>query len=336
MSHLSALFLILLFVGCSTPPATVNDDKPSRLDLRNFGPEFQLFMKASEPDPSEAKLIKNWKELVEAKDKSFFQRTVMDADRPAEADYKKTLTEAWPVLQKYKMEIDLEFSKFPELLKENLNSFSKLFPDFDLSKTPVYAVPSLLKFNGRATEAYGPKVLAFGLDTIVYFRHEPGFVTGAKLTSNSKVLYAHEMFHVYHGEKQKLVNAKDDESGTLFNDAWNEGLATYASNLVNPSASDADLLMDSELARHCSIRGAELLTKFKKIGNLRSQSPKGKKLYRTWFLLSSKDKEIPLRAGYCVGLLIAKKIANSGVTISEMASWPFAKIPSQLLQYIAE
>ena len=329
-----AMYRILLCASLFICTACASHSRISptqQLDIHSFKKEFQYFLKVSK-NQDEATVWRNWQTAVQAKDPIFFQQVVAEAaDTPNwEEKIRASLKKAWPILQKYELEIEAEFEHFPQLLQENLTIFQKTFPDFDLSQTPVFAVPSLLKFNGKGTEAYGPKALAFGIDTIVYFRKEPRFFPRVNAKSNAKVLYSHEMFHIYHGQKQGLASDFALSNGTLLNDAWNEGLATYVSGLINPAASDADLLMDANLAESCKESGETLLQNFKKIAFEKSNSPKGKELYRNWFTLASKDQSLPLRAGYCVGLLIARRMTETGITAIEMATWPYAEVPSRL------
>ena len=79
-----------------------------------------------------------------------------------------------------------------------------------------------------------------------------------------------------------------------------------------------------------------LLKKFKKIGSVKTQSELGREHYRTWFSGSSENKEIPRRAGYCVGLIIARKLANSGIQLSEMVGVPYLQVPIYLSNHLAD
>ncbi len=154
------LFIALIFLssGCAS------------LDLHNFRDEFHQFMENSGGKSEDVAWV-NWQKTVEKKDKNYFQKVVAEsASEPNwQEKYRKSFGKAWPVLQKYEAKIDEEFRLFPQLLQKNASVFIQMFPDFDLSKTPIFAVPSLKKFNGKGTEARVSKALSFGIDTIVFF-----------------------------------------------------------------------------------------------------------------------------------------------------------------------
>ncbi len=92
--------------------------------------------------------------------------------------------------------------------------------------------------------------------------------------------------------------------------------------------------MDSNLSQACKRSGDDLVEKFVVIGDARTQSAKGQELYRKWFLLSSEDASIPLRAAYCVGLLLVRRIAKTGLSVKDMAAWPYEKVPENIRYYI--
>ena len=318
--------------GCTSGRISERNPRLSQgIEIHSFKDEFRYFMKTSQNTDANT-VWKNWQDQVESKDPLFFQEVVADSldTQDWQEKYRTSMKNAWPYFVKYADEINAEFDKFASLLEENLMVFQKIFPDFDISKVPIYAAPSLLRFNGQGSEASGRRLLAFGIDMIVVMREEPKLIPRMVATSNPKVLYAHEIFHIYHGLKQGVNRQVILAKGTLANGVWNEGLATYISGQINPQASDGDLLMDSELARQCQLYGERLLRRFKSVAHDRLQTPVGKAEYRDWFLLSSKDNSLPIRAGYCVGLVLARKIAAAHIDIREMVSWNFEDIPTHL------
>jgi hypothetical protein len=309
--------------------------KPSETGIRYFGTEFHQFLVSSR-SLSEDRAWQRWQGLLESADPVYFRKVVGGEGRDAdwERSYRAAFGKALPVWRKYQAEIEAEFTRFPSLLSENLAAFRREFADFDLQGVPVYAVPSLLRFNGKATEAAGPKTLSFGIDTIVLMRLEPHFLPGMDARSNAKVLYAHEIFHVYHGKAQGGASAEADSLGELANDAWNEGLATFASAVLVPGADEADLLMDAGLASACREQGEALAHRFRFVAHERTQSEKGRALYRDWFQFSGQDSTLPKRAGYCVGLILARRASRAGFTLRQMAGWTYREIPSRLEAFL--
>ena len=108
----------------------------------------------------------------------------------------------------------------------------------------------------------------------------------------------------------------------------------YVSGLLNLEAPDGDLFMDSELARRCRDEGELLLRRFKTVAFESRQSIEGKNAYRDWFLISSQDKSLPIRAGYCAGLVLIRRMAAANISVQEMASWKFVEIPERLKRFI--
>lgn len=334
MQKIYILLLLQSLINCASVSQTDASSETS-LDIRSFRSEFNQFMDLSGRSNA-ADAWRIWKETVAAKDPSFFEQVIGGSldNKNWEASYQEAFTKAWPKLQKYRNEMNIEFDRFPNLLKENFLLFKKMFPDFDLSKIPVYGVPSLIRFNGQGASVNGRTVLAFGIDTIVLLDREPQFFPGTYATSNPKVLYAHEIFHIYHNEKMKFTRDVFMQRGNLIHSAWLEGLATYVAGLMNSTASDADLLMDSELGKTCQESGDALLSQFRKVARETFRSERGRDLYRNWFLLSSKDKTLPVRAGYCVGLTLVRRMAQKKIDLETMVSWTIDDIPKHVEEFI--
>jgi hypothetical protein len=307
-----------------------------KLQIKNFGKEFSEFVHNARAD-NEKEALKDWVKFVESKDPNFFSQVVGGSLENADwrPGYEKSFVRTLPYFRRYESQIASEFARFEQKLVSAIESFSSIFPDFDIADTPIYGVPSLLRFNGQSAEVNKRPILAFGIDTVVIFSKEPNLVPKTQFRSNSDVLYAHEIFHIYHNRKQGFSIEKLLQLGRLINAAWNEGLATYASQIVNPRASDGELLMDDVLARECAANKSKLMRRFALIAQVKFGDSKSRDLYRDWFLLSSKNNTLPIRAGYCVGLTLVRKAAEK-FSASEMASWQFEEVSSKLAPLIAE
>ena len=55
----------------------------------------------------------------------------------------------------------------------------------------------------------------------------------------------HELFHIYHHQLYHPITNPPYHEDAIYNSLWIEGLATYISSLLNPSASPAELLLDT-------------------------------------------------------------------------------------------
>ncbi len=183
-------------------------------------------------------------------------------------------------------------------LSSTMDSFLKSVPglnkDFD-----VYITHSFGDMDG-GTRKIGDKVyFILGIDGMV--KYHKGF--------NSEIpFFHHELFHVYHGQYLP-------EDQVMWIALWAEGLATYASEKLNPDASMKDLMLDlpegmvSRIDKNLDYHWADLTKKM----TSRSDAD-----YEAYFLMSSKDKKIVPRAGYYLGYLIAKEIGKTK-SVPEMA-----------------
>lgn len=332
--NVTLILVVLIFSGCASKNAASKAIDQSRVSIKNFGKEFDEFMFKSK-DAKERDAFGVWSDVVESKDPSFYSQVIGNSLFNADwrSGYEQSFARTLPYFKKYEFQIKDEFSHFDQRVIAAIGAFSSIFPDFNLSQVPIYGVPSLMIFNGQSAEVDKKPVLVFGIDMIVILKNESGLIPGAQFKSNSDVLYAHEIFHIYHNKKQGFSEEKVLQSGRLIHAAWNEGLATYASSLVNPNATNGELLMDDALAKECSLKQGELIKKFARIANMEFGKPEGRSIYKDWFLLSSKDKNIPIRAGYCVGLTLARMVAQK-FSISEMVSWRFEEVPDKLSSFL--
>jgi uncharacterized protein YjaZ len=187
-------------------------------------------------------------------------------------------------------------------------------------ETTVYFLPGFT-FNGKVDrltpDAQKPSLFV-GTDRTVDFK------------SDVEVLMAHELFHVHHFEQVT-------EMGKIFSVAlWTEGLASYASGEIAGVEDLAEILMDSTLAAGC--QNAETVhqwaQEFRAIAELSEEVPEAEELYRAWFLMP--ESQPVKRRGYCVGYHVAKRVAASGVSLSEMAHLGYAAFHPRVMKILSE
>ena len=153
----------------------------------------------------------------------------------------------------------------------------------------------------------GQFYLLFGVDMIARYHR------GQDLAP----LFAHELFHVYYaqrhaedGRSTKLVESIKEEaeerSDPLYRSLWDEGLATYVSEVLSPGATPASLMLDTPagLAAACDRNRAFL------IDDLRHElDSRDAQTYASYFFGGPVTGERPARAGYYFGYLVAKSLA---------------------------
>jgi hypothetical protein len=186
--------------------------------------------------------------------------------------------------------------------------FLKIFPDFRC-RTYVAFGPSFFRFDGHGyLGPDGRERMLFGVDMIAML-HGP---------EDLPAFFDHELFHLY----QDQVAARPRPLETLAAWAmWNEGLATYVSQRMNPSLSaqqvlwfPADLVakMRPELSRAAGLLLADL-------GKADEQT------YARWFQAGHSAQGLPPRAGYYLGYLFAAEMGKR-YALADLPRLPFGTV----------
>ncbi len=236
-------------------------------------------------------------------------------------------------LPKIHDDIVKNFNEFEGVVNEQISHFRETFSDLDLSGLEIVAAPSLLRFNGQVSIVNKKPVAGFGMDMIAFLKHKPNFLPGMNYRHNSSVFYSHEIFHFYHNKKQGLQWLSRDEYNAMATMAvplWNEGMATYISRHVNPEAKLGELFMDANLVDTCVPQLDHLKKMYAEI--VHKKHPDNQIDYVNWFLLSSKNKEVPIRAGYCLGYFVAKDLIEQH-GLETALSWELDKIIENVGNY---
>jgi len=194
-----------------------------------------------------------------------------------------------PTMRRLSTQIASDLPRFQQ-------SFRRLFPDLCWTGT-VYYLASLGGFDGATREVDGKTALMFGIDMIA-------FVHGSR--ANLEPLFHHELFHLYHRQFDPPGSAAEDEAAPVLWGLWGEGLAVYASKVLHPKATNAELLMSDALVEQTRRVLPALVTELR--AKLASTSME---TYRDFFLGNGKRTDVPKRAGYYVGLLVAEEVAKT-------------------------
>jgi hypothetical protein len=203
-------------------------------------------------------------------------------------------------LQAYLPAIRQIHARFQEQCEAIQATFLKAFPDFDCAKARVYLMLSLFRFDGKIPHD-DPHMLLLAVDGLAKFH-------GAD--TRLPVILSHELFHVYHFQVNPLPPGVDDVA--LYRLIWQEGLATYVSQQLNPNASLADVLLDPRLAqegpRYKQVVARDLLTQLESVDDATAAR----------FLSYWPGGQMPARMGYLIGYEIAKKMAAT-LSVRELA-----------------
>ena len=283
----------ILFSGCS---ATLKTSEVSAPRIHNMAPDFIAYWNRVKAMPTD--------EQVRFLKSDFFPK--------------------FPEFYKYKIQKWKKNGIMPdEELAKHLNEFHQLEAEFVLKTTEITSnlnstmasfiksVPGLNKdFDIYITHSFGEMdagtrriedkiYFILGVDAMV--KYHKGF-------STETPFFHHELFHVYHGQFLP-------EEEILWVALWAEGLATYASEQLNPNASMKDLMLDLPEGMICEI---DANINYYWMDLTKRLTSKSEVDYETYFLLSSKHKNIVRRAGYYLGYLLAKEIGRTR-SVPEMA-----------------
>jgi hypothetical protein len=182
--------------------------------------------------------------------------------------------------------------RMPELLRNGYARFRQRFPDLRWNG-PVQVIPSLLSFDGGTRTVLGRTNLFFAPDGIARYHQE-----GVDLCA----FFAHEFFHIY--QDQFLPEAVAPQRDPLWRALWSEGLATYVSGQLCAGTTEAGVLMSPTLAADTRAVLPQVLKELR--AQLHSTD---QKVYRRFF--AGQPTDIPFRAGYYAGYLVARRAARS-------------------------
>jgi Predicted Zn-dependent protease (DUF2268) len=202
-----------------------------------------------------------------------------------------TLEQYLTSLPAYLPAIEHLHRRFEEQLASIQARFLKAFPAFDSSRARVYLMLSMFRFDGKIPHD-NPRMLLLGLDGLAKFHGADAPIS---------VILSHELFHVYHFQVNPLP--RDADQIELYRLIWQEGLATYVSQVLNPEASLADVLLDPRLATE----GPKFVPRF--AHNLLTQLESRDDETAARYLSYRRGGQIPSRMGYLIGYQIARRMA---------------------------
>ena len=112
----------------------------------------------------------------------------------------------------------------------------------------------------------------------------------------------HELFHVHQANLHP--NAPENVAESL----WEEGLATYVSDALNPGATNDELSVPDALIAETTPRIPDLSRRL--LAHL--DDPEGGPVYKQFFYGSTeKVTEVPPRSGYVIGWRIARELGKT-------------------------
>lgn len=200
----------------------------------------------------------------------------------------------------------------------HLARFAEAFPDFDAQASPVALLPSLFRFDAHLEPDGASLPLFFGPDGIVRY-HGAGADLG--------VLFSHEIFHCYQAQKNPAISL--DPHAPVYASLWLEGVATWVSERLNPGASLLHVLLDDEALYR---RGPQTLRRVARA--LLDRLDSREDADQAAFFSSGAAAEWPARAGYYVGLRVARRVGET-LAPAAMAALPAPFVRERLAHELA-
>lgn len=188
--------------------------------------------------------------------------------------------------------------------------FRTFFPDY-APDMPVYLLHSLGEMDGGTRELNGKVVAIFGADVIAKI-HDPASI-GPFLD--------HEMFHFHH------VRYFPD-CPALWCSLWQEGLATYVAERMNPGLDDRALLLAVPRAIRPEVEPR--LTEAMCLVRSKLQSTDEDDYAMLFFANGGKSQgSWPPRFGYYLGYVLAKQLGGT-MPLDHLAKLPPDEITTKL------
>jgi hypothetical protein len=281
--HKNSRWLICCLVLAAVCPA-LGGNAAADLPVSDLIPELFNFLSTAPKDKEErAKLFAQL--VIQPHPEIYSRPDVFRTDLPALELYLDGLASYLPAIQLIHERIEAQRTSIEA-------KFLNAFPDFKISKARLYLMLSLFRFDGKIPHD-NPRMLLLGLDGIAKFH-------GAD--AQLSVILSHELFHVYHFQVNPLPY--DTDNIPLYRLIWQEGLATYVSQALNPDASLSDVLLDPRLASEGPGRiagmSASLLRDLTSVDDLTAGR----------YLSYRGVGPTPSRMGYLIGYEMVKKAAT--------------------------
>lgn len=211
-------------------------------------------------------------------------------DGRSHADFDRMIARSLAAFPGQRADFEAVERQFDAAYRAELARFRQTFPAFRLS-TPVYFLHSLGEMDAGTRVIGGRRVLIFGADGIAQYDTPDAL----------PMLFDHEFFHMVHSRSFPGCLA-------VWCGLWREGLAVYASSVLNPGASDRQLGLEDPgqlrpaVERH---RREALCLLQSKLGGA------GRATTRLFFLSGGGTRDLPPRFGYYLGYRIAQRIGQT-------------------------
>jgi hypothetical protein len=180
-------------------------------------------------------------------------------------------------------------SAFAADLPRHVATFTATLPDYQ-PQVETWFLHSLGEMDGGTREFNGRRYLIFGADLMARLHGE----------GDESAFFHHELFHTHHD----VVSPACDAQG-MWQPLWREGLAIYVSKVMNPNATESEMLLDFP-AGALEHTKAQLQASWDNLAPLLDNTDA--KYYAPLFSTGKDDSGLSPRRGYYLGYLVARDI----------------------------
>ena len=288
MKRMICLLLAGALTACARPspiPAVPAVPVTQGLPLVDLTDDFARFQAAS-VGIDKAERVTAFKRHFEPLIPGFYDRTTVGP-----FDYGDLILKALDAYPEQRAGIEQVSRTFQSMAVPARSRFEALFGPMG-SLPPIILLHSLGEMDGGVRTLPGTgRTLVFGADVIARLH----------LAHGAEPFVHHELFHVFHGNRFTACDA-------VWCDLWSEGLAVYASELLNPGASDAQLLLTEPTPLRAAVERNRKAAFAELLPLLDSTSREGS---GALFSNGKGDGALPPRAGYYLGYLVAREAGKT-------------------------
>lgn len=284
----AGLLPALLLAACARPGAT----PPAPPPYSDFSDAFPAFYDRTAGLDEEARLAAFKRDVA-----PLFPGFYAPRDGATQEQWDKAVNRAIADFPKVREQYEAVQRTFPAAYVAAKSHFARFFPG-STAALPTYFVHSLGEMDGGTRVIDGHNVMVFGADGMALY-HTP---------EDLGPFFDHELFHVEHG-------AYFAECEEVWCALWIEGLATAASEVMNPGIGPAAMMLETPrpIAPEVDAHWREALCEI--AANFESRD---RDIYRGLFMGGGQEQRFPPRWGYYVGYRLAKQ-ALTQHTLQELA-----------------
>jgi hypothetical protein len=266
----SAFVGVLLLLSA---PANAADD----LHVVDLTDEFDRFVMATQDMP-DAQRIKAFEKQIGPIGNGFYARE----RNPDGYDFRVLLQlKTYPQRRTATLTVSLRFN---ELFARARQNFEAVFGPVS-SRQPVFLLDSMGELDGGTRDLKGGTTLLFGADVIAEVH------SGKDMTA----FFYHELFHLYR-------QSRHIDCAAVWCSLWEEGLATYVSSRLDPTANEDELILTLPEPIRPAVEADRGRAVCEVVRRLESTTDRD---FSALFQGDDRLPGFPSRMGYYIGYLVA-------------------------------